>query len=55
MLYLIKSSKYLKIGYTDNLIDRLKQYDTHNPDYELISTLDLPKRHEKKLQKLCMP
>lgn len=55
MLYLIKSSKYLKIGFTDNLEDRLKQYDTHNPDYELISTLNVAKRHEKRIQDLCMP
>ena len=55
MLYLIKSSKYLKIGFTNNLEDRLKQYDTHNPDYELISTLNIAKRHEKRIQDLCMP
>ena len=36
MLYLIKSQNYLKIGYTDNLKDRLRSYDIHNPQYELL-------------------
>lgn len=44
---------YLKIGYTDNLKSRLKQYETHNPDFELLGTLDLPKWHEDNLHKLC--
>jgi len=43
MLYLIKSTEYLKIGYTDNLDSRLKQYDTHNPNYELLGTQNLSK------------
>ena len=35
-LYLIKSGKYLKIGYTNNLDSRLKSYQTHNPNYQLL-------------------
>ena len=31
-LYLMKSDDYLKIGITDNLDKRLKQYRTHNPN-----------------------
>lgn len=38
MLYLIKSSNYLKIGYTSNLKTRLQDYNTHNPDYILLDT-----------------
>ena len=38
MLYLIRNDDKLKIGYTDDLERRLKQYNTHNPDYELIAT-----------------
>jgi hypothetical protein len=33
MLYLIKSGKYLKIGYAKDVSKRLKDYYTHNPDY----------------------
>lgn len=36
MLYLIKSGDYYKIGYTDNMYIRLKDYRTHNPDIHLI-------------------
>ena len=36
MLYLIKSGNYYKIGYTDNIYNRLKEYRTHNPDISLI-------------------
>ncbi len=43
MLYLIKSTKYLKIEFTDNLNNRLKQYDTCNPEYELLGTQNLSK------------
>lgn len=53
MLYLIKSAEYLKIGYTDNLDSRLKQYDTHNPNYELLGTQNLSKWHESKLHEMC--
>lgn len=38
MLYLIKSGAYYKIGYTDNIYNRLKEYRTHNPDVNLIGT-----------------
>ena len=38
MVYLIQSGKYLKIGYAENLMSRLKTYDTHNPDYQLLKS-----------------
>ena len=42
MLYLIRSfgrgsKSYLKIGFSDNLDNRLRQYRIHNPQFELIS------------------
>lgn len=39
MLYFIKSSNYLKIGYTENkisLIKRIKTYRTYNPDFTIL-------------------
>lgn len=40
MVYLIQSGKYLKVGYAENLMSRLKAYDTHNPDYQLLGVID---------------
>lgn len=36
-LYLIQSGSYLKIGITNNLPKRLQEYQTHNPDFSVIS------------------
>lgn len=36
-LYLIQSGAYLKIGITNNITQRLKKYQTHNPDFKVIS------------------
>ena len=39
MLYFIKSSNFLKIGYSENmssLIKRIKAYRTHNPDFTIL-------------------
>ena len=38
MLYLIESGNYYKIGITGNLKNRLKNYNTCNPDWKLISS-----------------
>lgn len=38
--YIIKSGEYFKIGKTVNLAKRLKQYDTHNPDYQMVIGID---------------
>lgn len=40
MLYLIKSGNYIKIGYSENLEKRLQSYNTHNPNYQLIDTIE---------------
>lgn len=44
MLYLIKqegkNENYLKIGYTKDIDDRLKAYNTHNANFKLIETFD---------------
>lgn len=53
MLYLIKSNKFLKIGYTSNLNNRIKQYKTHNPDIKVLSIIDGTREDEKKLHELC--
>lgn len=49
MVYLIQSGKYLKIGYAENLMSRLKAYDTHNPDYQLLGVIDGDKTVEKEI------
>lgn len=36
MIYLLKSGKYLKVGYASNLKKRMEMYNTHNPNYELL-------------------
>lgn len=36
----MKSGDYLKIGITDNLDKRLKQYRTHNPNIIILDTRD---------------
>ena len=44
MLYLIKqygrNTTYLKIGYTQNLEERLKAYNTHSAEFELINSME---------------
>ena len=43
MLYLIKeygkNKTYLKIGYTQNLEERLKAYNTHSAEFELVNSM----------------
>lgn len=36
MLYLIRSGNYIKIGFTEDLDNRISQYETHNPNFEVI-------------------
>jgi len=33
MLYFIKSGKYVKIGYAKNVLKRMEDYYTTNPDF----------------------
>lgn len=40
MLYLIKSSDYIKVGFTKNIRNRMKAYNTCNPDYELLDLVE---------------
>lgn len=51
MLYLIKSSRYLKIGYTDNIASRMSHYRTHNPDFRLLATMEGDRSKETELHK----
>lgn len=53
MLYLIKSGNYIKIGYSENLEKRLQSYNTHNPNYQLIDTIEGNEDLEKTLHHLC--
>lgn len=40
MIYLIESGNFYKIGFTENLKSRMKQYATHNPDCKLIDSFE---------------
>ena len=55
MLYLIKSSTYLKIGYTYNIEKRMNQYATHNPDFILLDTAEGSLRDEENLHAILKP
>lgn len=56
MLYLIKQEgkeqNYLKIGYTKDIDDRLKAYNTHNANFELLETFEGEKDIETYAHKL---
>ena len=53
MLYLLKSGNYLKIGYAKNIEERMKLYNTHNPDFELLDTKEGTLLDEKELHRIC--
>lgn len=53
MLYLIESSDYYKIGYASDIDRRLKQYNTHNPDYVIIDIKEGDTKDEALLHKKC--
>ena len=55
MLYLIKSGKYIKISYAKNIQERLSDYYTHNPDYQLLDTSEGNMKMEKFLHKILKP
>lgn len=52
MLYLIKSNGYIKIGYAKDVKKRMKQYSTHNPDFQLLDSIDGELQEEKFLHKI---
>ena len=58
MIYLIKQEgkeqNYLKIGYTKDIDDRLKEYNTHNANFELIETIEGEKDIETYAHKLLV-
>lgn len=53
MIYLIESGNFYKIGFTENLKSRMKQYATHNPDCKLIDSFEGYREDEKQLYELC--
>lgn len=53
MLYLIECDVYYKIGYTKNLENRLKEYDTLNPSYTLLDFKEGSYEDETTLHRLC--
>lgn len=55
MLYLIKSGTYLKIGYTYNVEKRMKQYETHNPDFILLDQAEGSLTDESYLHAVLKP
>lgn len=52
MLYLIKSGKYVKIGYTDNIRSRIQNYRTHNPTVEVLGLRDGDNSMEQKYHEI---
>ena len=58
MLYLIKqygrNTTYLKIGYTQNLQERLKAYNTHNAEFELVNSMEGSQELEAFAHKLLL-
>lgn len=49
MIYLIQSGNFLKIGYTSDIVKRMKQYNTCNPDYILLGITEGNREDEKRL------
>lgn len=52
MIYLIKSREWYKIGYAKNLLKRVKQYATYNPDVEFIAYMDGDECFESEMHKI---
>lgn len=55
MIYLLQSGNYLKVGYTDNLKKRISQYNTHNPNIEIISISEGTIQDEAEWQRKYKP
>lgn len=53
MLYLIECGDYYKIGYASDIDRRLKQYNTHNPDYVVIDIKEGDTKDEALLHRKC--
>lgn len=53
MIYLIKSGNYFKIGYSENVEQRIKAYSTFNPDIEILAIEEGTKNDEARLHTIC--
>lgn len=53
MLYLIKDRDYIKIGYTQDITSRWKNYKLHNCYVELLYTKPGSRIDEKEIHALC--
>jgi len=49
VIYFIKSGDYLKVGYSSDVAKRMKQYATHNPDFELLYIINGDEQLEKEI------
>lgn len=54
MLYLIESGNFYKIGYAKDIKQRLKAYNTHNPNFNLIDYMEGDVQDEHTLHELCI-
>lgn len=55
MLYVLKSTQFYKVGFTENsntLNKRINTYKTHNPDFQIIGLYEGTKEDEKKIHSL---
>ena len=50
MVYFIKSGDFLKVGYSTDVPKRMKQYATHNPNFELLYIINGDQKLEKQIQ-----
>ena len=55
MLYLIESSNYVKIGYAKDIVKRMRQYNTHNPEFNLIDVTNGELADETELHRKLKP
>ena len=51
MLYVVKSGDFVKVGYSSDVPKRMKQYATHNPNFELLYILAGDIKLEREIQK----
>lgn len=49
MIYLIKDKDLFKVGFTDNIIQRMKAYNTHNPTAKLLDVKEGSREDESQL------
>lgn len=55
MIYLVEDRDYLKIGFTDDLDERKKHYDTYNCYYKILNVHEGTRRDETFLHQQCKP